>query len=517
MAMKLFVVDDEKMVRDYIVCLPVWETLGFEIAGSAADGREAYEAIARMKGTVPDVLISDIRMPVMDGIELARLVLSDFPEMKVIFLTAHGEFEYAKQAVKLGVVDFITKPFHESELVDSVKWIRDHRSERQRPERIQQEEWMQLLLSPEMSEHAKLEAIGQPQLQDKPVIFLSVEIDNVDVLDETVKPFSKLSLREKIHDVMMLYPYPYWSALSQSGVHLALFMSPAEPREHTAYGAMEVARHILKAINEALGFSVSIGISDCLPSVAQLRRGLEEANSCLDYRMLIGRNSIVAFPAMLSMQEQKREQSRMKLSELSDMLHKGDGAFISGFLNQMYRTFMLEGISKKRIQDACMEMVETAGKALLAFGIEPDPEEMIAIRKGVLSFAILADLMAYMEAFLEKTAGQISIARQRTSAHFIEAATTFIESRYMEDITLQMLADELFVNYSYLSRLIKKELGRNFRDLLWDYRIQMAKVKLSTTNLKHYEVAYAVGFKDAAHFSQLFKKMTGQTPGDYKA
>jgi len=164
-----------------------------------------------------------------------------------------------------------------------------------------------------------------------------------------------------------------------------------------------------------------------------------------------------------------------------------------------------------------MEMVETATKTLLSFGIQPSPEETITARKSVLSFAILADLMAYMEQFLMNKAKLIRSAKQRTSAHFIEAATRFIESRYMEDITLQMLADELFVNYSYLSRLIKKEMGRNFRDLLWDYRIQMAKIKLSTTNLKHYEVAYAVGFKDAAHFSQLFKKVTGKTPGDYKA
>jgi len=514
--MKLFVVDDEKTVRDYIVSLPQWKQLGFEIAGYAADGREAYEAISQMKEATPDVLISDIRMPVMDGIELARHVLEDFPDMKVIFLTAHGEFEYAKQAVKLGVVDFITKPFHESELVDSVKWLRDHRRDRQKPETIEQEEWIRILLHAEMSDQDKIDALGQDQLQDKPVVFLSVEIDNVDILDETVKPFSKLSLREKIVDVMTLYPHPYWSVLSQSGIYLILFMSPIDSKEHTAFGAMEVARNILDTINQSLGFSVSVGISDRLSSVLELRKGLEEANSCLDYRMLIGRNSIVAYPAMLSMQEQKREQSKMKLSELSDILHKGDEASIPDFLNHMYKTVMLEGISKKRIQEACMEMVETATKALLSFGIQPSPEETITARKSVLSFAILADLMTYMEQFLTKVARLIYAARQRTSAHFIEAATKFIESRYMEDITLQMLADELFVNYSYLSRLIKKEMGRNFRDLLWDYRIQMAKIKLSTTNLKHYEVAYAVGFKDAAHFSQLFKKMTGKTPGDYK-
>ncbi|MFC5404369.1 response regulator [Cohnella soli] len=515
--MNLFIVDDEKAVRDYIVSLPAWKTLGCKVVGYAADGWEAYEAISGLKEATPDVLISDIRMPFMDGIELTRRVLGDFPEMKVIFLTAHGEFEYAKQAVKLGVADFITKPFHENELVDSVKWIRDHRLDRQKGERIQQEEWIQTLLNPRMSDEEKMSLLSQSHASNKSAVFLSVEIDNVDILDETGKPFSKLSLREKIVDVMALYPHPYWSALSQSGVYLVLFLSPDVPKDHMAHEAMEVARHILETIKSSLGFSVSIGISDRLSSAADLRRGLEEAKSCLDYRMLIGRNSIVAYPAMLSMREQKRERSELKRSELSDLLRRGDETLISEFLRDMNKTFMMEGISKKRIQEACMEMVETAGKTLLSFGIQPSPEETIAVRKSVLSFTILSDLMVYMEQFLEKVAKLVGSARQRTSAHFIDAATKFIETRYMEEITLQMLADQLFVNYSYLSRLIKKEKGRNFRDLLWDYRIEMAKIMLSTTNLKHYEVAYAVGFKDAAHFSQLFKKMTGKTPGDYKA
>ncbi|MFD0711523.1 response regulator [Paenibacillus sp. GCM10027626] len=515
--MKLFIVDDEKAVRDYIVSLTAWNSLGCKIVGQAADGWEAYETISGTKVDAPDVLITDIRMPYMDGIELTRRILEDFPDMKVIFLTAHGEFEYAKQAVKLGAADFITKPFHENELVDRVKWIRDHRLDRRRPEWVQQEEWIRALLTPLMPEREKLDSLGHPEAMNQPAVFLFVEIDNSGILDDTGKPFSNLALREIIADVMTLYPHPYWSALSQSGVYLVLFIPPAVPKEQLAHEAMEIARHILDAIHGSLGFSVSIGISELLSSAAELRRGLEEAKSCLDYRMLIGRNSIVAYSSMLSMQEQKREQSELKRSELADLLRKGDEALISDYLRTMNRTFMLEGISKTRIQEACMEMVETAGQTLHSFGIQPSPEETIAVRKSVLSFTILSDLMTYMEQFLKRTTALVGSARQSTSANYIDAAIKFIESRYMEDITLQMLADELFVNYSYLSRLIKKETGRNFRDLLWEHRIDIAKTKLATTNLKHYEVAYAVGFKDAAHFSQLFKKMTGKTPKDYKA
>jgi two-component system response regulator YesN len=335
-------------------------------------------------------------------------------------------------------------------------------------------------------------------------------------LDDLGKPFTNLTLREFIADVMTSFPHTYWSALAHSGLYLVLFMSPSATKEQSVHEAMEVARKILGAIGESCGFSISIGISDLLPSVTELRRGREEAKKCLEYRMLIGRNSIVAYSAMLLMQEQKREQSEMNRSELSDLLRRGEQEPLSDYLRSKSRTFMMEGISKTRIQEACMEMVETAGQILHSFGIQPSPEETIAVRKDVLSYTILSDLMAFMESFLKNTASQISAVRQNTPIHYIDATMNFIERRYMEDITLQMLAEELFVNYSYLSRLIKKETGRNFSDVLWEHRINIAKEKLSTTSMKHYEVAYAVGFKDAAHFSQLFKKMTGKTPSEYK-
>ncbi|OUS77183.1 hypothetical protein B1748_08520 [Paenibacillus sp. MY03] len=512
--MKLFIVDDEKAVRDYIVSLPAWNRLGCTIVGQAADGWEAYETICRAKDKKPDVLITDIRMPSMDGIELTRRILDVRPDMKVIFLTAHGEYEYAKQAVKLGVVDFITKPFHENELVDRVQWIRDHRMDRRRPDWVQQEAWIQSLLT--MPQREMPGSLDLPKTLNQPVIFFFIEIDNSGLLDDLGKPFTNLTLREFIADVMTSFPHTYWSALAHSGLYLVLFMSPSATKEQSVHEAMEVARKILGAIGESCGFSISIGISDLLPSVTELRRGREEAKKCLEYRMLIGRNSIVAYSAMLLMQEQKREQSEMNRSELSDLLRRGEQEPLSDYLRSKSRTFMMEGISKTRIQEACMEMVETAGQILHSFGIQPSPEETIAVRKDVLSYTILSDLMAFMESFLKNTASQISAVRQNTPIHYIDATMNFIERRYMEDITLQMLAEELFVNYSYLSRLIKKETGRNFSDVLWEHRINIAKEKLSTTSMKHYEVAYAVGFKDAAHFSQLFKKMTGKTPSEYK-
>ena len=372
--MNIFVVDDEKAVRDYIVSLPEWERLGCKIIGQAGDGLEAYEALMEMRERIPDILISDIRMPVMDGIELTRRVLEKFPDIKVIFLTAYSEFNYAKQAVKLGVSDFITKPFHEKELLDSVMWIKEHRLDRQNAELIRQEEWIQTLLNPDLSEQAKTEALGQPDLLTKSAVFLSIEIDNVDFLDYTGRPFSKLTLREKVFEVMTHCPFPYWSALSQSGVYVILFIPQSLPNDQSAQEAMDVARRILKASNESLGFSVSIGISDRLKPIPELRRGLEEAKSCLDYRMLIGRKSIIAHQAMVSLKEQKREQMDINHTELMEVLRKGEASLIPDYLNNMNRVFLLEGLNKKRIQEECMEMVTVTGKALRRSACSPAPK-----------------------------------------------------------------------------------------------------------------------------------------------
>ncbi|MBW7461045.1 AraC family transcriptional regulator, partial [Paenibacillus sepulcri] len=168
------------------------------------------------------------------------------------------------------------------------------------------------------------------------------------------------------------------------------------------------------------------------------------------------------------------------------------------------------------IQHFCIGMVERSEDVLLEFGIEPDARTAVEIRETMLSSLILTDMMKSLERYLLDNAEEIRRLLSQSPKRLVAETKQIIDREYASELTLQTLAKRLNVNYSYLSRLIKKETGVNFTDMLWECRIEAAKVKLLKDDLKAYEIAYAVGFKDSAHFSMLFKKMAGCTPSEYK-
>ncbi|MCD9026414.1 response regulator [Cohnella silvisoli] len=512
---KLLIVDDEQSVRDFVISIPGWTRLGFSIVEQAGNGTEALENIIRT-GHAPEVMVTDIRMPHMDGIRLAEQVRRDYPQTHIIFLTAHSEFEYAKQAVKLGVSDFITKPFTEEELVDSVRCIRSLGLEPSNSAQTRKEEWLQLVLDPEIAQDDKRERLTGSEVPEGKLIVLSVEIDNVEMLHHMGKPFSKLSLRERITYVLDNEPFDYWTTLSQSGIYVLLFQPDIE-EEPMAGETFRLSRSILAACNETFPHSVSIGISSLLDSLLDLPRGIEEIRQCADYRMLLGEKSIVSYRAVAAMKEDLRDRKELTKRDLEQLLRRADGANISEFLSGAYKEIISTGLSKKQVQQFAMEMIQTAEELLKEF----DPtfeqaEERFETRRKMLSYDILSDLIAFLDSYLKQVADVVSRSRAHAQDGVIDQVRQYIAQHYKDDITLHQLADQLYMNYFYLSKCIKKESGKNFRDLVLEYRIEMAKRLLRTSPMKSYEVAYAVGFKDPAYFSQWFKKVVGVSPTEFK-
>ncbi|HZG56189.1 response regulator transcription factor [Paenibacillus sp.] len=510
--MKMLIVDDEKAIREHIAGFVEWKELGCEVIGQAANGLEAFELMQRV---MPDVLITDIRMPVMDGIELAEWASRRNPETSIIFLTAYSEFDYAKQAVKLGAADFITKPFHPAELVESVRCLMKQSPSAAGKELNERESILQTMLDPTLPTEEKEAALQAKDLSNRRIVVLAVEVDNADMLYQMGRPLSKLSLREKIEQVTSAFPYSCWSSLSQSGVYVVLFQrSPREPMDIGE--VFRMARFILASCGNAFSFSVSVAISAELDSLLELERGMREVKQCFDYRMLLGGKSIVSIQAVRAMQDDQQTRKLSSLSELEDMLRRGESDRVRDFMRQAYRQIMSLGLSKKDVHTFALEIAEKAEQVMKESGAGLTAEDPVVLRKTILSFDILADLIKYVERMLLRMLEAVGDAKRHAEGSAIAKALQYIDERYAEDISLYSLAEHLYLNYSYLSRLIKKETGKNFRELLWEKRIEVAKRKLKTTSMKSYEVAYAVGFKDPAHFSQLFKRMVGVSPHDYK-
>jgi len=510
--MKIMVVDDEQLIRQRLAGLPEWEQLGCSIVGEAGNGLEALQVARQCK---PDLIITDIRMPVMDGMQFAEEIRSLYPRTHIIFISAFHDFVYAKQAIKLGAIDFITKPINPDELLEAVELVMEGASHANVDERVQQEKLVRSLLAGN-NESADIEKqTGWAEVGGKQAIMLSIEIDNIELTGDAGDPHTLFMLRETVSHLMGRYPHPYWICLNRRGVYLILFQ-PDERMWDMKTDSMQISRDIVSRMQSAFEHTISIGISRTLPSAMYLREGLEQIQECLDYRMLLGKGSIISADALSSIRDESRRKDDMHISHLEELIRSGSLEQIAPFMRQVYRDMLATGFGKNQVQQYAVELIERAEDIMDEYRLSCSKEERQETERRILSYDTLSDLLKFLEGKLAKMAGQIAEFNRESTHSVVRSVDQYLEDHYQEEITLVSLSKALHINHSYLCRLIKKETGINFRDMLWRIRIEKAKQLLANSTMKTTNIAYEVGFKDSSHFSQLFKRMAGMSPKDYR-
>lgn len=510
--MKIMIVDDEELIRNHLAHLTEWDEIGCQITGVAANG---VEALKRIPADKPDLIITDIRMPLMNGIQLAEQIKVRFPHIRFLFLTAYSDFQYAQHAVKLGAADFILKPIQNAELLHAVELIVQGEERISREDRLKQEQVIQAMLSP-VAVPDKYEVALEQRLEDREIIVICVVIDNADVLAEAGEVYSWVALREAVTQILHYNPYSYWDYTDSKGVYLILF-KPHGDLWDMRVDSMKMAGEMLERCKDSFPFAVSICISKVKSSIVYLDQAWKEIKDCLDYRMLLGKGSIISNDALPHLVKGNINGAENQLNELTVMLRKGEKEKVPSYLLSISREMMGKGLTKTNIHTFALQVVQKVETLLLEYNLRIPEEIQLHTRKTILSFDILFDLMIFLEQWVEEAADRIIAIRQNHSVNgLVKEICAYIRSKSAEDMTLERLADDFHMNHSYLSRLIKKETGHNFRDLLWSYRIEDAKRMLLETRLKANEIAYEVGFKDPAHFSLLFKKHVGLSPMNYR-
>ncbi|AZN38295.1 response regulator [Paenibacillus albus] len=514
--MRIMIVDDEREIREFLAAMSGWREIGCEVAWTAANGEEALGLL--LQGELPDVIITDIRMPVMDGITFAERVRQRYPDMPIIFLTAYHEFDYARQAVKLGVSDFLTKPFLPEELTRTVATLRVH--EPLLAGWREHDRFFELLASEKHSSAYKQEWLQAQGLRDGSFILLYAELDAPRAVEGEHFPFAAAHVRGQLEAAAGRSGLQGRTASAASGIYLFVPLregAAAAEREQLMTFAKEIAGEGRFSFSFARELSLSVGISQSFSSFCQLPEALKQVKRCMEYRMLLGKNSVVAYDALESFLSEKEKETDASLSLIADALRQADPEPIRSLLKDSYRSMLSVGASKKEMQHYAIGVIEKAETALADFGIRPSHGISVDIREKLIHAVLLTDIMKELEKQLLAYQELMRQEIQESPLQVIANVRKLIREQFAEDLTLQSVAQKLNVNYSYLSRLIKKETGTNFTDMLWDYRIEAAKNKLLREDMRSYEVAYAVGFKDTAHFSFMFKKKVGLSPSAYRA
>ena len=539
--LKIFLAEDEVIVRETIKRMIPWEDLGFELVGEAADGEMALPLLLRQK---PDLLITDIKMPFMDGLTLAKVAKKEIPGLKVVILSGYDDFNYAKQAINIGVEDYLLKPITKNALIERLTEIRS----RYEHEKTQKEYYEKF--------HREMQAYEKNSSRDFFEALVSGSMDMMEIYRRSEK--LGLDIVAEAYNVLIFtmnceedfsgqrVRYSEWEAESLELLeeffsentsamlfrcnifsYGVLIKGQKETIEENTRSCVSEIQRILDRKEQKRQWFVAAG--EPVERLSQIQKSYYSASRAFSQRYLYDEN-ILYYDEMASMEKKNVTEDD------STYLQKVD----VNALNPV--------ILQKFLSNGLLEETENFVKDYF-YAIGQEPLESLVFRNyvtlnvrfSVMSFLkeigcdtrtleqedtedVLSESSKSLEnaiAYAEKIISQAIALRDQNSGNknrsILKTAVDFIDSHYMEeDMSLNKAANAANVSANHFSALFSQNMGQTFIEYLTNLRMNKAKEYLRCTSMRSSEIAGEIGYKDAHYFSYLFKKTQGMTPSDYR-
>jgi two-component system, response regulator YesN len=523
MSYKVFLVEDEVVTREGMRDSVGWQAHGFEFCGEAPDGEMALPLLQAVK---PDLLITDIRMPFMDGLELSRIVRDRMPGVKIIILSGHDEFEYAQKAISLGVSEYLLKPISVQDLHAVLRKVAAE-LDRESGERLAlhvlceqieesrsalRERFLLKLVTGAASPADAIEK-GASLGIDLVARCYQVIVARVDPLG-AAQPFDYGAF-QRAQQIMagVVGNDPDVFLLRQDAQELVLLLKGSSP-EH-----LQEARDLLleRARQE-------LGPAGCRLTVGSGAPQMRIGDICASF---VGAMDEVRAATQGRPAERagdgfdKAELLKVDRSAVEDYLRTGTVEGFDPFFEAFVRP-LGEGALRSPVVDGYifMDIVLAAARFVDEMGGDVDRvvPELDGLDAAPAGIETLEQLRARARAVL---LGALVFRDGRAGRHYvgvIKQAEEAMERRYMEpELSLNDIAAQVNLSPCHFSAVFSQETGRTFKECLTEIRIKKAKELLRTTALKTFEICYQVGYNDPHYFSHVFKKQTGVTPGEFRA
>jgi len=511
---KIMIVDDMPIFLEYLRGCIDWEAYGFTICCEARDGKEAYEKISEY---YPDVVLTDITMPYVNGIELSEKIAAEYPDISIILITGNNEFEYARRAVKIGVCDYIVKPFEKEELIVSLLKLQDNvnRALEQKSLRKQIDmEYKEQLLRKMLLSRSF--SISEEELTNVGIHFKGscYRVCVLKVKLESSKDVERIINWESILiDILggMLEvdgTYEICRDLESNIVIILNFNSEAEMERYKMYEFQDLT----KIVKSQLGLDVVIGISDYCRSTEEINR---EYRNVL-HGLRLNRN---AFANILDCRKETlpTQEELFSLNMLEDYSHYLESLSI----DEISRIIDEEWVKIRTLgnEDTMSQFLTSLVCVLLVDVINSghDMEEIFG------SDFVPYDEIHQIPDWDGKKDKVISFCRKRIdfekgranqkTKEVSDSAKLYIEEHYMNpDMSITDISKALLVNQTYLRKMFKNEMNMTLTEYITKYRMHKAKKMILETDYKLTRIAAEVGYNDVSYFSKCFKKFYGVSP-----
>lgn len=535
---KVFLVEDEMVIRRGIKNSIDWEKEGYIFCGEASDGELAYPMIIKEK---PDILITDIRMPFMDGLELCKLVKKELPDIKILILSGYDEFDYAKEAIRLGVTEYLLKPISSGKLLEALNGVSES-IRREKEDKDLVHKYMEEMR--ENTEHEKQKFFEQMiagnlsmaealETGKKYEMNLSAGMYNLLLFRFTLGEENRKSgelLGEAEYAIEKLTERLEYVFEFQRGVEGWAFLLMADNEEQMSERVKELSKDLEEIMKNYSTIAYFGGIGQPVARLRELERSFREAERALAARFTMELNRIISVEDIRMAQnvdtlDDIEITSFGEIEKTRTMLEKflNNGAedeideFVDVYISELPEENLKSVLMRQYIiMDAYIVMMSFCEKIE---GIEGEMQaQSEELKNSMKTIQTLEEIKNYIRMLLKKIIGVRDTISGRRYSDIIEIAKDQIRKTYMSDeISLNTIAAEVGMSPSYFSSIFSKEMGKTFVEYLTEIRMDRAKELLMCSSMKTSEIGYEVGYKDPHYFSYIFKKTQNCTPKEFRA
>ncbi len=534
--LKVMIVDDEFYFREALKISLPWSELGFDICGEAKNGQDALEKVEELK---PDIIIVDINMPIMDGLEFVQNSREKGVNSKIIILTGHSEFNYARQAVQLGVHNYILKPVNEEELAQSLlemkKLIEMEASVRIEFDMLKQQvnDSLPLLKDKFLNDLLQGNIIINDDDSVKKMKYLNInirsryrqaitiEIDYEDNLDwnnedRQLWKFAVSNIASEILSGYLTFDICY-----DKDDRICIIAGVKEGSSE--YDSDQLLEHKLESIREAVckhfNFTVTIGVGNAKNELFEIAASYKESMVALKNKLTLGKNRIITYGSVSDLEIKVNLFTAEYRNQLLINMRTGEDSEVRSLISQIFGEIRRQNVRHEILSVFCIEMVSACLEFMAETGLgfkDVLHDSQLNIIEQIQLKRSINEIEAWIQEIFLNASEAFKRNRSSKTSRLIEKVKKYIEENcHNSEMGIDEIAKHLYINYAYLCSVFKRDTGVTINEYLTEFRINRAKSLFDAGNVTVLDVADRVGYADANYFGKCFKKYYGLAPSKY--
>jgi two-component system response regulator YesN len=535
---KLIIVDDEYSTRNGLKVCMEWEKYGIQVVGEADNGRKGLELAELIQ---PDIVITDVKMPIMDGIEMAKQLKARNRDVKIVFVSGYDDIEYLKNAMKMDAIDYILKPVNLAELSDViVKIMTMSQKEKSQKDLLYRMNAKLHQSMPLLREKFLIQLIRDSHWDrsalEKRVEFLDLElpyqslycsliisIDNPRTVFESISEketelisFSILNICQELIDVS-LTGYVIEHVRGEFVLIIAL---PANDGVEAIYPVVTELKSSLSGfLRRFITISMTIGIGSVVERLSELSESYVMALEAIEQKLYLGKDQIITFDMMASNKSIDFRSINEKVEALLSLLKTANTGIIFRHVDELFEDLVSNrGFNHKDCQRICMQVLLNIAQFLSEFGIRSDllSQQESEVWEHISKIETLDDMSRGLKSYIAVVCASVEERKEKKTSEVVQDIILIVEEGYSSNLMIADIASKVYLSQTYICLLFKQETGMTINEYITKVRMEKSKELLTKTNVKLADICFSIGYTEPSYFSKQFRKYAGMNPSEYR-